>query len=150
MTNDMNKVVPQGATAGDIIKVAGKLSNWKTYVIYALLAVIVVEGVVIIWQRGNVATAELAVANKDKELATVILARDTAQGNDKTCRLNLADQNTKVGDAGKRYTVLQAEMDALELRIARGDFYKPADKVRNQPTPKSCDEALDFMNRNIP
>ena len=152
MTDKKNEAVdtPQGVKVSDVVDVAVKLSKWKTYALYALLAVVAIQGGVIIWQRGNVAKAELAVANKDKEMVSIILERDVARGNDKTCRLNLADQSAKITEAGKRYTVLQGEMAELERRIANGDFYKPADNVRNQATPKSCAEALDFMNRNFP
>jgi hypothetical protein len=141
--------VPQGAT-GDVLKVVGHLTKWKTYAIYALLAVVVAEGAYIVWQRGNVAEAKLEVANKDKELQQVILERDLAKMNEKSCRINLDDQNGKITDAGKRYDRLQAEMVELARKIANGDFYDKADDVRNQTTPKSCQEALDFMNRNFP
>ena len=143
------KEEPQAATAGDILKVAGKLSNWKTYVIYALLALVVVEGVVIIWQRGTVAKSAVLVAKADAKVTRITTERDIALSNEKSCRVNLADQNEKVGDAGKRYDRLKGEMDDLAKRIKDGEFYKPAEDVRKQPTPKSCDEALDFLNRNF-
>ncbi len=141
---------PQAAMATNIISVAGKLSNWKQYVIYALLVVVAIEGGYIVWQRGNFAEAKLEVANKDKQLNQVILERDLAKMNEKSCRVNLDDQNGKITDAGKRYDRLQSEMVDLAKKIANGNYYNPADNVRNQPTPKTCQDALDFMNRNFP
>lgn len=150
MSDDIVKPeVPQGAVS-DILVVAKRLTRWKTYVIYLLLATVAVEAGVIVWQRGNVAKAELAVASKDKELTRVKLERDLANTNEKSCRVNLDDQNGKIADAGKRYDRLQREMVELAKKIAEMDAYKPADDVRKQPTPKSCQEALDFMNRNFP
>lgn len=145
--NDNNEI-QQGIDASDLVKVAGKLSNWKTYVIYALLAVAAIESGIIIWQRANVAEAKLEVSKKDNELQRIMIERDIAKANEKSCRVNLDDQNLRVTEAGKRYEVLQKEFAKLAETIAKGDFYKPADDLRKQPVPKTCQEALDFMNRN--
>lgn len=141
---------PQGASAGDIVKVATKLSNWKNYVIYALLAVMVVEGVVILWQRGTVAEAKLDVQKKEKEVAALKVERDIAKSNESSCRINLDKQNTDIADAGKRYNDLQKEFDQLQRDIDSGKYYKNADDVKKQPVPKTCQETLDFFNRNYP
>lgn len=147
--HDVKNQEPQAAVA-DVIKTVGHITKWKDYLIYVLIALMVLEGGVIVWQRGSVAKAEKAVVEKDRQLDAMKVARDLAIGNEQTCRLNIADQNAKIADASKRYTELQGEMVELAKKIAKGDYYKPADNVRNQEIPKTCEETLDFMNRNLP
>lgn len=136
--------------AGGVLSVVGAVSNWKTYVIYALLGLVAIEGIYIIWQRGNVAAAELVARNSEEKVKDMKLARDLAQANEATCRVNFEDQNRKIEEAGKRYNKLQSEMLDLATDIANGKYYKPANDVRNQITPKTCIETLDFLKRNFP
>lgn len=144
-----NNETPQGAIeAKDVINVATKLSKWKNYVLYAAVAIILIEGGVILWQRGTVANAETELAKNQTEMQRLRIERDLAKSNENTCKLNLDSQNKQIDKQGKDYAKLQADMKALEKKIADGDFYDKADDVRNQQTPKTCEEALDFMNRN--
>lgn len=145
---------PQGAIdAGDVITAATKLTKWKTYVLYAALAVILVQTGVILWQRGSVAKAETALAQNQTEMLQLKTERDIAKTNENSCKLALDTQSGKVGDAGKEYDKLQRDFNAYKKEIEdgfkSGKYYKKADDIRNQPTPKDCDGLLDFFNKNI-
>lgn len=152
MSDENNKVEhePQGSALDIVAPILKTVTPWRTYVIYALIGLAVIEGGIILWQRGTVAAAKLEVAHKDAEVNRITLERDIANTNEKSCRVNLDDQNRKISDAGKRYDNIQKEMKELSERLKDMDVYKPADDVRKQPTPTTCQEALDFMNRNFP
>ena len=141
---------PEGISGGDVIKVAAKLSKWKTYLIYLLLGLIAAEGVGLLWLRGSLATAKEAVVRKEKDMDRIKTERDIAKTNEQSCRANLDKQNTDIGEAGKRYKKLQDEMDKLKADIDSGKYYQPAEEVKKQPVPKTCQETLDFFNRNFP
>jgi len=148
MTDETPK--QEEVVAGGVLSVVGAVSNWKTYVIYALLGLVALEGVCIIWQRGNVAAAELVASESEGKLKDMTIARDLAQANEASCRVNFADQNNKIAEANKLYNKLQQEMLDLATDIANGKYYKPADDVRKQPAPKTCTDTLDFLKRNFP
>lgn len=145
-----NEENPQGVDVGDVVKIAGKVSNWKTYALYFLLAVTVVQSMAIIWQRGTVAKAKLDVEKLDKKLQRAYLERDIAKENDASCRVNLTDQNEKIEKAGEEYEKLKSDFDKLKDDIKKGKYYREADNIRNKPTPKTCSEALDFLNSAFP
>lgn len=145
-----NEPTPQGIDASDIAKVVVKASNWKTYVIYALLVVIAVESVGLLWQRGTVKGYEVKIAKHDSEILRFQTERDIAKANEKSCRVNLDDQNKKLTELGNRFKNMQNSFSDIESRIKSGEFTRNADNVRKQPTPKTCQEAVDFINRNLP
>lgn len=129
---------PEGISVGSIV---GKAVNWQQYVIYVLLIVCAAQGGWILWQRGS-------NAKQTTEIQHLKIERDTAKTNEAATKVALDEQNKQIADAGKNYNDLQKKFDDLAKKIKNGDYYKPADNARNQPTPKSCQEALDFMNRN--
>lgn len=135
---------------GGVLNVVSKISNWQTYVIYALLIAVALMGFGFVWERGEVAKAQLDVAHKQAEVTQLKTERDIAKANESSCRVNLAQQNTDITNAGKRYDQLKSEFDKLQKDIDSGKYYKSADDVKKQPVPKTCQETLDFFNRNFP
>ncbi len=127
--------------------VVGKLSNWKTYVIYALLATVALQTVWILWQRGN-------VSKQETEIVELKIARDVAKGNEDRCRLAFDDQSKRIVDAGAEFEQSQKKVNDLNKwireNIANGTIHSKSDGIRNQNTPENCQEALEFMQRNIP
>lgn len=131
-----------------VINVIGKLSNWKNYVIYALLALSIGEGVWILVQRTDVAKAHTAVTKAKADRDMAIVARDIAKGNEAKCKISYNQVVFDVNAANAKYNQLSHDFEVLNKAIKDGKFFKPADDVRKQATPKSCQEALEFMNRN--
>jgi hypothetical protein len=148
---ETNELKPEALNL-NVSGVVGALSNWKTYVIYLLLAVSLGEGVVILWQRGTNSHAKTELVKKDREIDMLKVARDLANANLATCQLNVEDQNRRIAAFGDDYKNLNKQFNDLDTfirtGIKNGTFYRKADEVRNQVTPKSCDETLDFLNRN--
>lgn len=141
---------PQGAIeAADALQIAKNLLKWKNYIIYALVIVALVEGGIMLWQRGTVQEGKAELAKQQTVLHEVKVVRDLALANLKECMSKGSKQNKSVKDASDKYKRVRTDFDNLQDRIDRGDFYKPADDIRNQLTPKTCKEALDFMNRNL-
>lgn len=134
----------------NLVQVIDKVSNWKTYVIYALLALAVVEGLGLLWQRGTVAETKAFMAKQELVMKDLKISRDIARSNADSCQLKMDQQNQSIEDAAKKLKKIEDDLAQLQSRINRGDFYKPAVDVKKQPTPKTCKEALDFINRNIP
>lgn len=134
---------------GVSVKLMKAAINWRKYIMYGLLAVVLVQSVALVVQRNTVLSERVTVANQNTQITTLKLERDTAKANESNCRLNLTDQNRKIDEVGKEFERHKAEMKELEAKIARGDFYREAEEVRKQPTPTSCAEALEFMRSNI-
>lgn len=137
-----------GIDAGDILKTAKHLTRWKTYVIYLLVASLSVSVVANLWQRGTNSGLETKLAEKDAELQAAKTRQQMAEANERSCKASIATSNEIVARENKRFIALQKEMAELQRKIDSGEFYKDADDARKQPTPKDCQETLDFFNRN--
>lgn len=150
----MTEQTPQGVSLNDINipQIVSRLSNWKNYVIYTLLVVILVLVGVVIWQRGSLAKAETTIAKNTTVQQHLIIERDLAKSDLKTCGMKVAEQNVQITKAGDDYAQVKKDWSKLDKFISdgirNGTIFKSADEVRRQKTPKSCNEALDFMNRN--
>lgn len=145
-----NVETPQGLDVSDAAKLVSKASNWQTYLIYLLLICILIEGIAILWQRGTVNAYKLKLAKYDNEITLLKTARDLAQSNEAACRVNFDVQNKKIIQLGKDLADANTSFDDLRNRILKGEFNKAADAVKNQPTPKTCQDAVEFINRNLP
>ena len=142
-----------GVGVGDVVEksldVSTKLAKWKNYVIYALLAVVAAEGVGLLWQRGTVEATKTQLVEAQAKLDKVNTALALSKANEQSCKLASDRQNKAIADAGERFNELKERFYKLEEDIKNGKFYKEADDIKRQPTPKTCEEALDFITRNL-
>ena len=145
-------ITPQGIDLADLAKAVSKLSNWKNYTIYALIIVSLILGGIALWQRGTVAHSKTQLAKTETTMQRLEIERDVALANAAACRGNLESQNRQIEDQGRKYKDLTEEMSDLGNQIAKsiadGKAYRNSQNIRNQTTPQTCDEALEFMNRN--
>lgn len=142
----------QSLNVEDIAKAVVRLSKWKNYVIYLLLLVAIVLAGLLLWQRGNLAYAKTELAQAETVTQRLQTERDLAMTNETSCRTNLQNQNDQIEGQGELYNKMVDGMGELgkkiDKSIAEGAAYRKSTNVRNQTTPKTCAEVLDFLNRN--
>lgn len=147
-----DQINPQGIDLADLAKAVSRLSNWKTYTIYALIVISLILGGIALWQRGTVAHAETQLAKTETTMQRLEIERDVALANAAACRGNLESQNKQIEEQGEKFKDLSEEMGDLGKQIAKsiaeGKAYRNSQNVRDQATPQTCEEALEFMNRN--
>jgi septal ring factor EnvC (AmiA/AmiB activator) len=141
------KEQPEEISIGQL---TGTVLNWRTYVIYVLLAISLLEGLGLIWQRGTVAETKAMMAKQELTMKDLKISRDIARSNADSCQLKMDQQNKSIADSDAKLKKIEYDLNQLQQRINHGDFYKPVLDVKKQPTPKTCKDALDFINRNIP
>lgn len=138
-----------GVDASSVIEVAKKISNWKTYVIYLLLALTVILGVICLWQRGSIANLKVDVTKMQGELDKAIIDRDLARNDLEVANGKIKNQNEAVSIANQKLTQMQKEMKYLQDKIDVLEEYREVERIKRQPTPQTCEEVLDFINKNI-
>jgi Holliday junction resolvase RusA-like endonuclease len=130
-----------------------RILQWKNYVIYGLVFMVLGLGIAFLWQRGTVADAKVAVEKANSEIALLEIARDIALANEKACKDAVASQNKAITEAGAQYDADKKKIDNLTKfimdNIRNGKMYKDANDARNQTAPKTCEESLEFMVRNL-
>lgn len=154
-TVTVSELGPQAAyniSVADIASAVVKLSNWKTYVIYGLIGLSVVLGGVALWQRGTIANNKVALVEKKAEIETLKVERDLAKANETACRTSVENQNKRITEQGEQYRKLSDDMaelgEGIARSIAEGKAYRKSQSTREQATPKTCEETLDFLNKN--
>lgn len=68
------------------------------------------------------------------------------------CSANFTDLSNRVKAESDRSKVLMEEFDDFKddiKTIIRNNPFRPAENIRNEPTPKQCTEAINFMRNHL-
>lgn len=104
-------------------------------------------------QRIKISSLEGDIKNLEAEKKSLVIDVNFWKNEKAVCMSNYDDLAAKIKKAGEDSanltTAFNQFKEELEGKLKGNNVYKPAEDIRNKPTPKECSEAINFMRDHI-
>lgn len=147
---DVGPTPEQPQALGGLSIFSWALTHWKL-VGFGVLLVVALGAFTV--QHLKIKSLEGDLKNLEAEKKSLVIDVAFWKNEKAVCMSNYDDLSAKIKKAGEESANLTIAFnqfkDELANRLKNNNVYKPAEDIRNKPTPKECSEAINFMREHI-